>query len=260
MNLQEGKIENPNLGFQTNEEEEIEINLVDLAFALLEKVQYIAFFFLLGALLCNAYSFFFMAPQYESTAKMYVVSASEDSVVDLNDLNLGASLTADYEELMLSYPVLDQVIEKLDLDMNFEKLAKMYDIKNPEDTRILSITATSDDPEFSRDLANAMMEVSISYLPETMGTEQPNVAQEARTALRKSSPSYMKYTLLGGLIGALLCCAYVIFRYLMDDTIHTSDDMEKYFGIVPLTVIPDIEALEQNKRNERKFAWRKNKS
>ena len=25
----------------------------------------------------------------------------------------------------------------------------------------------------------------------------------------------------------------------MDDTIHSADDLEKYFGIVPLTVIPE---------------------
>ena len=54
---------------------------------------------------------------------MYVVSASNDSVVDLTDLNIGTSLTSDYEQLMLSYPVLDQVISDLGLDMETEDLA-----------------------------------------------------------------------------------------------------------------------------------------
>lgn len=57
-----------------------------------------------------------IAPTYTSVAKMYIVSASDDSVVDLTDLNIGKALTLDYEDLMLSYPVLDQVIEQLDLD------------------------------------------------------------------------------------------------------------------------------------------------
>ena len=29
----------------------------------------------------------------------------------------------------------------------------------------------------------------------------------------------------------------------MDDTIHTAEDMEKYFGLVPLTTIPDSEQV-----------------
>jgi capsular polysaccharide biosynthesis protein len=182
---------------------------------------------------------------------MYIVSASDDSVVDLTDLNIGTSLTADYEELMYSYPVLDQIIEKLNLDMDYTELAKLIDISNPSNTRVLQITATTTDAELSRNIANAMVSVAIDYLPRTMGTEEPNIAQEARIAQQKSGPSYLKYTIMGFLLGALLCCAYIICRHLLDDTVRTAEDMEKYFGIVPLTVIPDIESLEQNKSRKK---------
>ena len=232
--------------------EDAEIDLVDLMFQLLDKLHYLIFFFLLGALVFNAYAYFRIAPTYQSTAKMYIVSASDDSVVDLTDLNIGTSLTADYEELMLSYPVLDQVIEKMGLDMSFEQLAKMITINNPADTRILSVTATSTDPELARDIANTMVEVSVTYLPRTMGTEEPNIAQEARTAIRKSGPSYTKYTLMGGILGTLACCAYFIIRYLMDDTLRNAEDVEKYFGVVPLTTIPDMSHSKGNKGGRKK--------
>ena len=168
-------------------------------------------------------------------------------MVDLTDLNIGTSLTADYEELMLSYPVLDQVIEKLDLDFTSAELARMISIENPTDTRILAIRVTTASPELSRDIANAMVTVSVNYLPRTMGTEQPNIAQEARAALKKSAPSYIKYTIMGALLGVILCCAYFTVKYLMDDTIHTAEDMEKYFGVTPLTTIPDVLSVEEEK-------------
>lgn len=56
----------------------------------------------------------------------------------------------------------------------------------------------------------------------------------------------MKYTAIGALLGALIYCLIVIVGYLMDDTIHSADDMEKYFGIVPLTVIPESEQFRTN--------------
>ena len=87
--------------------DEVEIDLVDLGYVLLDKWRYLLISLIAGAVLLGAYSFFFIAPTYESTAKLYVVSASDDSVVNLSDLNLGTSLTADYEQLMLSYPVLN---------------------------------------------------------------------------------------------------------------------------------------------------------
>lgn len=237
--------------FADRTEEETEIDLIDLAWALLDKIHYIVLCFLIGAVIMNAYSYFLVRPTYKSTAKMYVVSASKNSVVDLDALNIGTSLTADYEQLMLSYPVLEQVIDKLNLDMDSDTLAKMITLENPTDTRILNINVVSTDPKSARDIANTLMDVSVDYLPKTMSTNAPNVAQKAKLADHKDGPSYTKYTMIGALAGAFLYCMYLVVKYLMDDTIHTADDMEKYFDIVPLAVIPDVEELASEKQQKK---------
>lgn len=237
--------------FADRTEEETEIDLIDLAWALLDKIHYIVLCFLIGAVIMNAYSYFLVRPTYKSTAKMYVVSASKNSVVDLDALNIGTSLTADYEQLILSYPVLEQVINKLNLDMDSDTLAKMITLENPTDTRILNINVVSTDPKSARDIANTLMDVSVDYLPKTMSTNAPNVAQKAKLADHKDGPSYTKYTMIGALAGAFLYCMYLVVKYLMDDTIHTADDMEKYFDIVPLAVIPDVEELASEKQQKK---------
>lgn len=236
---------------QENMNDEMEIDLLDLAYMLLDHWHYLLVCLLAGALVFNIYAFFGIAPTYQSTSKLYVVSASDDSVVNLSDLNLGTSLTADYEELMLSYPVLNRVIDKLKLDMDYEELRGLYTLNNPTDTRVLQITATTTDPQLSMDLAEAMAEVSVSYLPETMSTLAPNIAQHAKLPEYKAGPSYSKYTMMGGLLGLVLCCGVLVVRYLMDDTIHTADDMEKYFDIVPLAVIPDVSELASEKQQKK---------
>lgn len=237
--------------FADRTEEETEIDLIDLAWALFDKIHYIVLCFLIGAVIMNAYSYFLVRPTYKSTAKMYVVSASKNSVVDLDALNIGTSLTADYEQLMLSYPVLEQVINKLNLDMDSDTLAKMITLENPTDTRILNINVVSTDPKNARDIANTLMDVSVDYLPKTMSTNAPNVAQKAKLADHKDGPSYTKYTMIGALAGAFLYCMYLVVKYLMDDTIHTADDMEKYFDIVPLAVIPDVSELAPEKQQKK---------
>ena len=237
--------------FADRTEEETEIDLIDLAWALLDKIHYIVLCFLIGAVIMNAYSYFLVRPTYKSTAKMYVVSASKNSVVDLDALNIGTSLTAEYEQLMLSYPVLEQVINKLNLDMDSDTLAKMITLENPTDTRILNINVVSTDPKNARDIANTLMDVSVDYLPKTMSTNAPNVAQKAKLADHKDGPSYTKYTMIGALAGAFLYCMYLVVKYLMDDTIHTADDMEKYFDIVPLAVIPDVSELAPEKQQKK---------
>jgi capsular polysaccharide biosynthesis protein len=233
---------------------EMEIDLIDLGFYIFERLHTVILCFLAGAVVLNLYAYCMIAPTYESMAGMYVVSSSTDSVVDLTDLNLGSSLTSDYEELILSYTVLNQVIENQKLDMSVAALRSMISLENPADTRILNITVTSTDAKQAKDIANEVVEVSVKYLPETMNTLEPSIYEEARVADHKAGPSYMKYTMMGAIIGAGLYLAYLVFSYLMDDTIKDAEDLEKIFGLVPLTVIPENEQfhLHDNELEQKK--------
>lgn len=230
------------------EEEEMEIDLLELALMLLDQIHYIILCFLLGALLVNAYSYFFIHPTYQSTASLYIVSASGGSVVDLTDLNIGTNLKNDYQELIMSYPVLDRVSEELNLGLDTQAMSRLISITNPTDTRILKLTATAESPELARDIANTLADVAVEFLPDTMSTDPPNIAQRARLATRKAGPSYIKLTAIGGLLGAMACCAWFVMNYLLDDTIRSSADLEKYFGAVPLATIPYSDELDSSKR------------
>ena len=229
------------------EDVEEEIDLLEIGSLLFHKLHYIIMFFLLGAVLFNAYAFFFIHPTYASTASIYIVTASGGNVVDLTDLNIGTSLKSDYRELIMSYPVLDRVSEKLDLNYDTAQMRSMISISNPSDTRILMLTCTAEDPELAKDIANTLAEVAVEYLPDTMKTEAPTIAQRARVSRGIASPNYKKYTILGGMLFALVCCAVFVIRHLMDDSIRSSEDLEKYLGTTPLAVVPYAKELDSKR-------------
>ena len=88
-----------------------------------------------------------------------------------------------------------------------------------------------------------------------METEEPNLVEQAIPPMVKSSPSYAKNIILGGLLGAVLCSAVLVGRYLLDDTFKTPDDISRYFGVQPLATIPEADGRDgQRKRADR--AWR----
>ena len=122
------------------DEDEIEIDLLELFYVMKRKLVFIILFFLIGSGIAFSTTYFGIKPTYQSTAKIYVVSASKNSVLDLTGLNMGSSLAADYEQLILSDTVLNNVIKKLDLDMDAKELAGKIELNNPSDTRILEIT------------------------------------------------------------------------------------------------------------------------
>lgn len=234
--------------FQQEEEEEIDLS--ELFGLLWAKAHYLMLFALLGALVLNAYSYFLIHPTYEATASIYVVTASGGNVVDLTDLNLGSNLKSDYQELISRYPVLHRVSEELNLGWSMEQMKDAVRISNPTDTRILDLTATARDPQLAMDIANKLAEVSIEYLPVTMSTDAPNVADKARMPLKKANPSYTKYTLLGAALGLFCSAAWIIFQHLTDDTIRTAEDMEQYLGLVSLATVPYVETFHNKERDK----------
>ena len=73
----------------------------------------------------------------------------------------------------------------------------------------------------------------------------------------KAGPSYTRFTMIGALLGAVIAIGIITLLYLLDDTIHTSEDMEKYFGIVPLATIPENDTLNSDTAAEKKKKRRK---
>ena len=163
-----------------------EIDLVEVFYLLLGHWWQIFLCLVLGAGIAFGVTKFLMTPLYEATSSIYIVSASNNSVVDLTDLQIGAQLTADYQELLLSRPLLEDVIKNLELmdaegekPMSTKALANMIQITNATDTRILDITVTSPDPRQAADIANELVEQACIYLPQIMETDEPNLVEEA---------------------------------------------------------------------------------
>lgn len=160
-------------------------------------------------------------------------------MVDLADLSIGTSLSEDYAELLHVRPIIEAINEENDLGYTYEQLNGMIDISTVEDTRILKISATSIKPEEAKTIANALAEKAVTEIPKLMGTSSPNIAERAITPKGKSSPSLKKNVMMGAFGGMVVVLAIFTFLFITDDTIKTEEDVEKYLGIIPLTVIPD---------------------
>ena len=199
--------EMPAMQIGRSPEEEDTIDLVELFYTLWGQAWKIFLCLVLGAAVSFGWTYFCVTPLYTADSSIYIVSASNKSVVDLTDLQIGAQLTADYRELMYSRPLLEDVIKNLDLDLTVSALSEMLRITNTPDTRILKIAVTSPDPNQAADIANELVKQACIYLPQIMETEEPNLVERAIPPTVKSSPSYAKNIILGGLLGAVLCSA-----------------------------------------------------
>lgn len=185
----------------------------------------------------GAFSKYVMIPQYSSSAMMYILS-KETTLTSLADLQIGAQLTNDYQVIVKSRPVLQDVIQRLNLNQTYEQLSSRLTIANPSNTRILTISIEDADAKLAKDIVDTVAKVSSDYIADTMEMVPPKIIEEGTVATQKSSPSVAKNTVLGALLGAVFMCGIITLRYVMNDTIATTDDVEQYLGISVLASVP----------------------
>lgn len=229
---------------ETKKTVEDEIDLVWLAYALLKKVWLILVVAVATACLAAGYTVLRITPTYASTSTMLVMT-KDTTLSSLTSLQIGSQLTKDYSALTTSRPVLEKVIENLDLKMNYKVLKSKISIENPEDTRLLFITVTVNDAKQAKAIVNELSVVASEFIGDKMEVTPPKIVEEGEVG-SKTGPNVVKNTMVGFIIGAFLVCAVIVVLELMNDTIQKEEDIERYLGIPTLAIIPQksMESLQ----------------
>ena len=236
------------------ENDEIEIDLLELFRALKKRMWLILAVTIICGGIAGVFSKVVLTPQYTSTAMVYILS-KETTLTSLADLQIGSQLTKDYAVIVSSRPVLEDVVEKLNLDMKYDDLEKKITITNPKDTRILSISAEDPDPQMAKAIADEVANTASEYIGDIMEMIPPKLIESGEIPHQKTSPSNSKNAVLGAMVGFVAVCGVIVLEVLMNDTIRTEDDVEKYLGLSVLAMVPeregeiaeDKEAMAKNK-------------
>ena len=211
-----------------------------------------AWIIVLAALIAGAISFgftrLFVTPQYEAGVKMYVNNSSisvggTSFSISASELTAAQGLVNTYIVILNSRVTLTDVIETAELDRTYEELSGMISAEAVNGTEIFEVKITSDDPAEAAKIANTIALVLPKQIGMIIEGSDVRVVDWAVEPTSSSSPSYMKNTLLGMIIGALVSVTAIVFLELMDDKIRSEDYISRvYPDIALLSVIPNVHA------------------
>ena len=233
--------------FAQADQDEMEIDLMELFYMLLDHWKAIFLAFLAGAVVLGAVCTFLLSSEYEANTSIYITENDSSSDLTVSDVQLSAYLADDFVEIVQSYTVLSQVISDLgldseDIDITYSDLLEMIEVEVPDSTHIVTITVTASDPVLARDIVNQITEVSVEKFYEIVGSIMPSVIDYSSiNNVELIQPGISKYLVIGALLGAVLMCAFLVIRTLVDTTIKTEDDIEKYLGLPVLASVPRFE-------------------
>lgn len=244
-----------------HDNDEMEIDLIEILYALKKRALIILAALLAGALIAGVYTKLMITPLYSATSTVLVIS-KETTLTSIADLQFGSQLTKDYSMLITSRSVLEEVLDNLGLDMGYGALKGNVSINNPDETRILQITVTNPDPQLAKELADELAAVSSEYIGDKMEVVPPKIIEEAEVPAAQTSPSMSRNVMLGAMAGLFLSAGVVILMTVMNDSIRSEDDIERYLNIPTLASIPDRKDYisgKTKKKAKRKRKRRKHK-
>ena len=226
-----------------------EIDLLKLLTVLWKRAWIIVAAAITGGVLFFVYTFFFITPMYQSSALLYVNNNSLDIgstklSITSGDINASNSLIDTYIVILKSRTTLERVIEEAELPYSYEQLSKEVSGSSEGNTPVFKITVSDPDPKMAAFICNRIVEVMVDERSGISGIVEGssvNVIDYAVIARSPSSPSYLKNTAIGMLIGFVISCGFIILRSLMDTTIREEEFLlEKYHDIPVLGTIPDL--------------------
>ena len=163
-------------------------------------------------------------------------------------------MTKNYVALLGGNNIQSKVAKELNVDTNV--VSSALSISNETDTQIISISATTTDPQLSKKIVDTTVDVFTNEVKETLNIEIPTLSEfiketlninnittvdDAKLQTSPVSPSVPKNIVIGGLVGAILSIGIIFIRFMLDNRLHTKEDVEKYLEIPNLGVIPYFE-------------------
>lgn len=221
-----------------NRTEELEIDLLDLFLYLKKKIVIICAVVIACAACGFLFTKLFIPHTYTASTRIYVLNRQNENSVVSSDYTISNYMINDYTVLITGQNVTKEVVKQLSLDMTYSELAGKIKVSSPDNTRILQINVTDTDPQRAASIVNCVREVATEQIKAIMNVDAVNLVYEADVPAAPSGPSAKKNTLLAAIVGFVAVVGVFVVIYLLDDTIRTEEDVEKYLGLPTLGVLP----------------------
>ena len=220
------------------------VDLVQIIKSLWKKAWIIAIATVLSGILGFCVAAFGITPKYSSSVMLYVNNGSFSVGEILNVTNselLGArSLVDTYIVMLDNRTTYNKVIEKAGVDYTFDELEDMVVAESVNGTEVMRITVTSTDPYEAADIANAIAVVLPMRISEIIAGSSMEVVDSGAVNLKKVAPSITGFTVVGMLVGAIICVLVLVVIDMRDDTIRGEEYILQNYDYPILAKIPDL--------------------
>lgn len=191
---------------------------------------------------------FFISKEYSSSTTLIVgkpMDYGNNSVSETaSQLNINQKLVGTYSEIAKSKSVLTEVNSSLGLDISNGALAEMISVSTVNDTELIKIAVTSEDPVLAATIANKTVEIFMKNVAELMKIDNLQVVDVAEVNSNPVAPNTKLNIAIAFLLGIVISVFIIFIREALNTTVKTVDDLKGLAGDIPIVgVIPETNEL-----------------
>ncbi len=227
---------------------ESEVDFVRLVHALMDRAGMILIVSVLCAALVLLGTWLFITPQYEASAVFYVnnsaLSIGDASLsIESGDISASKSLVNTYIVILQDRVTLVDIIDYAGIaDMSYLQLYENISAEALNETEVFKVTVKDSNPEHAQQLANAVAYILPKRIGSIIDGSSAKIVSDAVIPVKPSSPSYTVNTIIGFLLGFLLCVGGIALREICDITIRKEEDITQNCKHPILASVPDMTA------------------
>ncbi len=197
---------------------------------------------------------------YSSKCSMYVMNITKDAAgvtTGISPAGLQASqqMVNEYITILKSDSVLIDVQNRLrakGYKLTVSEIRSSLSMTPVNETAMLQITATTTDPDLSKEVCDSLQACAPDKVNEVMlGIGTIQTVDEAGEG-KKTNNNTTRNGMLGGVLGFVLTCAIVLFNYLLDNTVKDERELKNRYDVNVLGAVPDFGADPGKKKKRSK--------
>ena len=221
-------------------EDEETIDLMELARLLWAHIVQIVAAAVAAALICLLVCMFALTPKYQASINMIVNTQQDTTTTFTSDnFNSAKNLISTYAVIIKGNTVLNEVIDKLNLDMTYGQLYGMVSVTSVDDTQIMKVAVTDTNAKRAGEIAQTIADIVPDVLVEKVEAGSCKTVSDVIIDPNKVFPQTKKYVVLAGLLGAVVVCGILVLAHLLHDTIVDDEDVQNKLGLPMLSLIPE---------------------
>ena len=143
--------------------------------------------------------------------------------INQTDIQLNQKLVSTYSQIIKSKLVLQQVIDKLNLNYSIDKINKEVVVEALDDTEILRISVTDGNSEMSANIANTISEVFESEITKIYNINNISVIDKAEVPKTPSNSSLVRDLIIAILAAGVVGVGTTFIIFYFDDTLRSVD-------------------------------------